>query len=540
MCAAMMASGLGCAQSVGAPPLTTPGGIGPERTAPGQATAGTTAAAVEVAGVRAEVRELTFRDGAVILSGTLLLPPGSDAVPAVVLVHGSGPETRTPYLADAALFVASGVAALVFDKRGTGASDGDWRTASLDDLANDVAAAVQALRLQSGIDVDRVGAWGVSQGGWMLPWVAQRADLAFLVQVTAAATPLGDQERWRVAQAMTARGFDARAVSATDQALRVLLRSRPLLAPLLPRDTLSLLAYDPLRDPATVWPSVRAPVLAFVAGRDSLVPSDRTLAVLAAVLKRRGDTRDRLVMLPDAGHGLGGASRVADPRYREALLDWTTAVLAGTPPPTTVTAARAGAAPAVVVAPAQEEAGAGDHLELSIHRVGARTGAATDWWHTPYVQLPLAAAFVLVFLAGLAASLVPARRRRHNRLQPRTVGVTHTGWRDDAPRGAFWVRVWQGVVSLVDLALLVGWAHTLWFLLGADLRGATPPVPYAHELRTLSLVSAVAVLLLAASIVASPSAGWVGWRRRTAVLVGLAAAGFLPFVILWELPFLVS
>ena len=79
--------------------------------------------------------EVTFPNGNVRLAGSLLVPPGVGPHPAIVFVHGSGAEGRyaSRYLADR--FARAGFVALIYDKRGVGASTGDWRHATFDDLA---------------------------------------------------------------------------------------------------------------------------------------------------------------------------------------------------------------------------------------------------------------------------------------------------------------------------------------------------------------------------------------------------------------------
>jgi predicted acyl esterase len=58
------------------------------------------------------------------LAGEVLLPPGRGPHPGLILLHGSGPATREPYRAEARWYAGHGFAALIFDKRGTGASGG--------------------------------------------------------------------------------------------------------------------------------------------------------------------------------------------------------------------------------------------------------------------------------------------------------------------------------------------------------------------------------------------------------------------------------
>ena len=93
--------------------------------------------------------EVVFHDGEVALAGTILLPAGAGPRPGVVFLHGSGAEGRWASRFLATRFAARGVAALIYDKRGAGASTGDWRTAGFEEAwgsgANDRAGAVMVL-----------------------------------------------------------------------------------------------------------------------------------------------------------------------------------------------------------------------------------------------------------------------------------------------------------------------------------------------------------------------------------------------------------
>ncbi|MGQ0639390.1 MAG: alpha/beta hydrolase family protein [Gemmatimonadaceae bacterium] len=93
---------------------------------------------------------VTFRNGAVALSGTLLMPASKGPHPAIVLAHGSSAQDRNGYLANirfmADHLARHGVAVLTYDKRGSGRSTGDWATASFADLAGDLIAGIRMLR----------------------------------------------------------------------------------------------------------------------------------------------------------------------------------------------------------------------------------------------------------------------------------------------------------------------------------------------------------------------------------------------------------
>lgn len=109
---------------------------------------------------------LDFAAGDVRLAGTLALPADTPLA-AVLLIPGSGPVDRdsdhprmrlgiTRELARA--LAGAGVASLRYDKRGVGASGGDFLNAGLSDNTTDAAAALAALRDRlSGVPVVLVG-----------------------------------------------------------------------------------------------------------------------------------------------------------------------------------------------------------------------------------------------------------------------------------------------------------------------------------------------------------------------------------------------
>lgn len=140
----------------------------------------------EVRGVRAPVREreIRFRSGDAMLAGSLILPP--DTVPgphpALVFLHGSGPLTRRSPRQVGYQMAAHGVAAVVFDKRGTGGSEGSFRLNDIQGQARDAIAALDYARSLADLDPDRIGLYAASEGGFAAPHVvAERPDLAALI-----------------------------------------------------------------------------------------------------------------------------------------------------------------------------------------------------------------------------------------------------------------------------------------------------------------------------------------------------------------------
>ena len=82
-------------------------------------------------------QDVRFTNRDLQLTGTLIVPSTRGKHPAIVLVHGSGPENRAYMLPWARFLIRQGIAVLGYDKRGVGGSTGDWNVATYDDLAGD-------------------------------------------------------------------------------------------------------------------------------------------------------------------------------------------------------------------------------------------------------------------------------------------------------------------------------------------------------------------------------------------------------------------
>ena len=106
------------------------------------------------------------------LHGTLTCPSTSPPWPAVILSGCVGPfdrdETQSGHKAMALwadVLTRAGVATLRYDKRGVGASAGDFAANTLDTLSADLGRALVFLREQPGIAPGRIALVGHSEGG---------------------------------------------------------------------------------------------------------------------------------------------------------------------------------------------------------------------------------------------------------------------------------------------------------------------------------------------------------------------------------------
>lgn len=136
--------------------------------------------------------EITFSNDGNTLAGTFSYPKennsGLPGFPAVILITGSGPQTRDEEVAGFKVFAAiadylnrNGIAVLRYDDRGIGGSTGSSVDQSTTmDFAGDVVAAVNYLKSRG--DVHTIGLLGHSEGGIVAPIAAvQSPNVQFII-----------------------------------------------------------------------------------------------------------------------------------------------------------------------------------------------------------------------------------------------------------------------------------------------------------------------------------------------------------------------
>ena len=243
--------------------------------------------------IRSHPVQITSRDGA-LLSGTLSQPRWQQsAVPAVVLVHGSGRLAREHVRGDVRALVKAGFAVLAYDKRGVGNSTGTYPTAwgaaadsVLRVLADDAAAAFDSLRSQHGIDSARLGYFGASQASWIIPLAATRASALprFQVILSGAAVSTGEEALY---SELTSDGTGPPLLAS---AAEIAGRTRAFAGPA---------GFDP----RPLLGETKVPTLWLLGEQDQSVPTFRTIEVLDS-LRAAGNDRHTVVVYARVGHDL--------------------------------------------------------------------------------------------------------------------------------------------------------------------------------------------------------------------------------------------
>jgi len=285
------------------------------------------------------VREVRIARDAATLVGSYS-PAGSTAV---VALHGAGEGERGWYLYRHLheLLPPAGIGVLTFDRRGEGESTGEPSRGRFEIQADDALAFADAL------DVERVGLWGISQGGWVGPVAATRSDrVEFLVLLASTGVTPAEQMQYAVAEQLRRAGY---APDVVDRAVE--LRSRaerwirgdaagPLAADLaaaareawwplvflpdaLPEGSEAErvrreLADEMFFEPGPVFAKVRVPTLVFYGDDDAWTPVAPSIATWHGA---RGDAVE-IVVLSGAGHEPTLADGTISPQYEEKLVEW--------------------------------------------------------------------------------------------------------------------------------------------------------------------------------------------------------------------------
>ena len=147
-------------------------------------------------------REVTVGKGQWQLPGTLTMPVGKGPFPAMVLVHGPGPNDRDETMYSNRMFkdlaeglASSGVVVLRYDKRTKTYGDrmGDTAFTLQQETIDDALSALALMRQQPGVAPRRVLLLGHSLGGYAMPRIALRdGKLAGAVVMAANARPIED------------------------------------------------------------------------------------------------------------------------------------------------------------------------------------------------------------------------------------------------------------------------------------------------------------------------------------------------------------
>jgi uncharacterized protein len=308
--------------------------------------------------------EVRFATGSVTLAGAIYAPTTGGRHPAIVLLHGSGPETRADLQSYAKWFASRGLVVAVYDKRGTGRSSGNWQLASYQDLGADALSAVGVLKKRADVDAQKIGLFGPSEGGWVAPLAAtESSDIAFLILKSAIGVTPERQMQYAWTNALRRAGAPSSTIATVDSARLALwtyardgsgreaaeaLLARAKRSPGFPADpeTVGLVSQVPppsmlgdsalapklffVRvssrfDPRPVLENVHVPTLAIFGDADSDTPVRESVDAFRAAFARGRNPDLQIIVIPGADHYLereGASGDRTAPEFFAAIDRW--------------------------------------------------------------------------------------------------------------------------------------------------------------------------------------------------------------------------
>ena len=289
-------------------------------------------------------KDVSFLNGDVRLVGDLTLPNRPGPHPAVILIHGCCGSKPTRDFGYWSTYLAQhGIAVLAYDRRGAGASGGDFNSATYEDVAGDVVAGFDMLARRADIDAKRTGVFGMSNGGYVAPLAAVRSGgrIAFIVVRSGSARRVGDNIDYEVGNDLRSHGFDSVAVEHGVELRRRVTNF------VLDRPVITVAAWDSLRgeiravrsepwyswtrtiwvlyaspadsggaafinslrrswsyDPIPFWRQVEVPIYIMLGGLDRSVPTAEAAPAFRRVFKESGNRDATVRVFPSGNHGL--------------------------------------------------------------------------------------------------------------------------------------------------------------------------------------------------------------------------------------------
>jgi hypothetical protein len=316
-----------------------------------------------------ETTDYRFPSGDAQLVGRLFRPRVAGNAPLVLLVQGSDYDDANAsayWRLLATTLAQSGIASFSFNKRGIAGSTG-VQTDDFDVQGRDVAAACAYAATLPGIDRSRMGYYGISQGGWIVPRALRTCPAAFVILVSPAGVPPAVSDDVYLLGQFQAAGMNAHESSAAlhlhdvlaqyyrtrhgyesaqrlvDAAVKtswfakfqaVAFRQDVPDSHRLP-DPAQLAAIDRrdpdrnafYRDPNTwhvdpaLYASISAPVLYVYGGRDELIPVETSMSIFQSAMRDNGNADVTFRVFETADHSIQQGPRLL-PGYREYLATW--------------------------------------------------------------------------------------------------------------------------------------------------------------------------------------------------------------------------
>ena len=457
-----------------------------------------------------EEHHVEFHNQDVKLAGSLLLPKSEVPAPAVVFVHGAGQQTREPYREAGEYFASQGIAALIYDKRGTGQSGGAYESREpYENLVNDALSAVAFLKRRREIAPSQIGIWGLSQGAYISAAAASRSEDIKLIVAVGASVADGTMFYYRD------NLFRLHGLSDTlrDMAEKAYLVQQSF--PYISQDGFSLSSFAPRSYPPPdeyvhpAWSHVDQPVLVMWGQLDQHQPVGESVLGLKNSLAQANNEKWTMIILPRAKHSLGISETGAiqskwrgyPPGALKTMTDWVW---------------RAIDHPSEIDKMKQEGVAEVKGVLSKVLRY-----EKLRWYGNGTVQPALWILFLISFLANTIAAVRYGLTRLFHR-QPSA-----------ALQASDRVLNLKRALCALNLLILVAMTITVQMVLDQMHPSCPAVLMYLPLLGTVSTLATITLLILLATT--RRDHGWTAARRVRFSLDVLCLILFVPYMFYWNL-----
>jgi pimeloyl-ACP methyl ester carboxylesterase len=264
-------------------------------------------------------------------------------------------------------FLRAGYAVFSWDKPGTGESTGEFVDGAwiITDRASILVDAVEFLKEHPAIDPERIGMWGISQAGAVMPLaLTMTDDIAFMIVVSGPGVDSIDQTAYLIGQQLLCQGYSEEEAKLAEQSYAGICKASTYEEYRDNKENLIQFPYalnftgkdltpenewspwdrgvDAFFNPIEVIEQTTIPVLAFFGEKDTQVDPFQGAQAYEQALQKAGNQNYRVELIPDVAHVLAFAetgcmnehrARVYAPEYLDLMEEWLIRLATPTPTP---------------------------------------------------------------------------------------------------------------------------------------------------------------------------------------------------------------
>ncbi len=276
-----------------------------------------------------KTEKITFQSGRFNVVGELKIPKNSVSNPLVIMVHGDGPAYRTYFSKLKDTMLRAGYAVFMWDKPGFGKSTGKLNDQKrLAERASILLDAVKVMKNHTAIDSNRIGVWGISQAGYVMPLaLKQTDDIKFMIAVGCPGMNGIGQTAYLIRKQLIEEGQSEKDAQGAETHFKQLYFARSFqeyiqhAKPLYDNPVQRKLGFVSALWDETNWKPINPdregffnpikiiektiiPVLVFFGEKDTQVDPVQGVAAYKKALKKAGNQNFRVEFIPNADHNI--------------------------------------------------------------------------------------------------------------------------------------------------------------------------------------------------------------------------------------------